>query len=201
MMKGTIICYGDSNTYGYDPRLGGEGRFPEEVRWTGILKKKLSCRIENYGLCGRCIPHTESQIRSVCEQMAQWQNREAPVWIWIMLGTNDLLMGSETTAANVAVRMKHFLEAIINATAASERSRNLLLIAPPKMKRGAWVEEERLVIESQKLGEEYRKVAETLGIRFADAGKWEIPLAFDGVHFLEEGHRIFAGKMEEYLQE
>jgi lysophospholipase L1-like esterase len=132
--------------------------------------------------------------------MAQWQNREAPVWIWIMLGTNDLLMGSETTASDVAVRMKHFLEAIINATAASEENRTLLLIAPPKMKRGAWVEEERLVIESQKLGEEYRKVAETLGIRFADAGKWEIPLAFDGVHFLEEGHRIFAGEMEEYIK-
>jgi hypothetical protein len=28
-MQGTIICYGDSNTYGYDPRLGGGGDIPK----------------------------------------------------------------------------------------------------------------------------------------------------------------------------
>ena len=37
-----------------------------------------------------------------------------------------------------------------------------------------------------------------LGIRFADAGKWDIPLAYDGVHFTEKGHRAFAaGLLEE----
>lgn len=36
-MPGTLICYGDSNTYGYDPHDTNEGRYPKEVRWTGIL--------------------------------------------------------------------------------------------------------------------------------------------------------------------
>jgi lysophospholipase L1-like esterase len=35
-------------------------------------------------------------------------------------------------------------------------------------------------------------VAGELGIAFLDAGQWEIALAFDGVHFSEEGHRMFA---------
>ena len=34
-MPGTIICYGDSNTYGYDPHDQMEGRYPKDVRWTG----------------------------------------------------------------------------------------------------------------------------------------------------------------------
>lgn len=67
------------------------------------------------------------------------------------------------------------------------------------MEYGAWVDEERLYLESRRLGEEYRKVAERMGIEFTDAGKWEIPVVYDGVHFSEEGHHIFAQKIQEEL--
>ena len=30
-----ILCYGDSNTFGYNPKNGL--RYPEEIRWTGRL--------------------------------------------------------------------------------------------------------------------------------------------------------------------
>lgn len=33
MKQTTVLCYGDSNTYGYDPRTDGE-RYPAEVCWT-----------------------------------------------------------------------------------------------------------------------------------------------------------------------
>ena len=36
----TILCYGDSNTYGYIPESGM--RYARDVRWTGILANKLS---------------------------------------------------------------------------------------------------------------------------------------------------------------
>ena len=48
------MCFGDSNTYGYIP--GGEGRYPWEVRWTGILADRLyqeGIRVTEEGLCGR----------------------------------------------------------------------------------------------------------------------------------------------------
>ena len=35
----TILCYGDSNTYGYNPVNGL--RYPKGVRWTGVLQKML----------------------------------------------------------------------------------------------------------------------------------------------------------------
>ena len=34
-----ILCFGDSNTYGYCP--DGSGRFDADTRWTGLLQKKL----------------------------------------------------------------------------------------------------------------------------------------------------------------
>ena len=43
-------------------------------------------------------------------------------------------------------------------------------------------------------------VAERLGIRFADAGKWDVSLAYDGVHFTEQGHRAFAAGLLEELK-
>ena len=49
----TILCYGDSNTYGLRP--DSNQRYPREIRWTGLLQKSLG---EDYyvieeGLSGR----------------------------------------------------------------------------------------------------------------------------------------------------
>ena len=35
----TVLAYGDSNTYGYNPRTGL--RYPEDIRWTGLLSSHL----------------------------------------------------------------------------------------------------------------------------------------------------------------
>ena len=85
-MKGTIICYGDSNTYGYDPQSLTGGRYPENICWTGILQEKSGWLIKNHGVNGRCIPHNSSQIHFFCEQLRDWCKIKGPVRIWIMLG-------------------------------------------------------------------------------------------------------------------
>ena len=54
----TVICYGDSNTYGFDPRMGCPERLPRRVRWTGRLDALPGLRIINEGMNGREIPHT-----------------------------------------------------------------------------------------------------------------------------------------------
>ena len=51
-----------------------------------------------------------------------------------------------------------------------------------------------------RLGMSQEALAERLDIRFADAGKWDIPLAYDGVHFTEQGHRAFAAGLLEELR-
>ena len=59
------------------------------------------------------------------------------------------------------------------------------------MKQGAWVENQKICEETEKFAFYNRKLSEKSGTDFADAGEWKIPLAYDGVHFTEEGHRIF----------
>lgn len=76
----------------------------------------------------------------------------------------------------------------------------MLLIAPPTMCRGERVPNRQLIDDSRTFAQCCRNLAERLGIRFADAGDWGISLAYDGVHFTEQGHRAFAAGLLEVLK-
>ena len=76
----------------------------------------------------------------------------------------------------------------------------ILLISPPPMKRGAWVPDDGLVEESKNLARQYEGLAKRRGIWFVDAGEWDIALAYDGVHYTEEGHARFAEGLASRLE-
>ena len=42
-----MLCYGDSNTYGYDPRGFFGDRYPKESRWVDILMHRTVLQIQN----------------------------------------------------------------------------------------------------------------------------------------------------------
>ena len=184
-----VLCYGDSNTYGYDPRSQLGGRYPIQVRWTGRLTEQ-GYQVENWGLNGREIPTRPREWEAVESLIARESSGDRVV---VMLGTNDLLQPG-LTARDVAARMEDFL------ARPGMRRLPVLLVAPPPMVRGVWVTEDRHLTQSALLGEEYRHLARRLGVDFADAGAWDIPLLFDGVHFTPEGHRRFAQELARCLE-
>lgn len=109
-----------------------------------------------------------------------------------MLGTNDLLQGLSPEQA--AERLGRFLAAV-----PLDRSK-ILLIVPPPVTMGAWVPSQQLIDSSCAFAQLYQAMAERVDIRFADAGKWSIPLTYDGVHFTEQGHKAFATGLLEKLR-
>lgn len=177
-----ILCYGDSNTYGYDPQSCLGGRYPESVRWTALLQSQ-GWNIFNAGQNGRSIPRNAWEI----ESLAQIIHRQQPDIITVMLGSNDLLQDPGLSAAGCGERIEGFLAALLKQTLSGQ----LLLIAPPPMAPGAWVDDPKIVETSQRLGARYQGLAQKLGIAFADANDWNVELTFDGVHFSEQGHRAF----------
>ena len=158
-----IICFGDSNTYGYDPRSFLGDRYPAEDRWVDILAKKLGCDAVNAGMNGRAIPRYPVKF-------------EPAELLLIMLGTNDLLQGN--SPEQVRNRMEQFLEGI------DYDKSKILIITPPPLKLGAWVPEQALVDASRALN------FHGLGVRCV--GPWDLSLTFDGVHLTEEGHALLA---------
>ena len=158
-----MICFGDSNTYGFDTRSFLGDRYPAEDRWVDILAKKLAWEAVNAGMNGREIPRRAVKFE------------EADLLL-IMLGTNDLLQGN--SPAEVRNRMGRFLESLD-----FDKSK-IILITPPPMKLGAWIPDQALVDASKALN------FHGLGVRCV--GPWDLPLTFDGVHLTEEGHAQLA---------
>lgn len=193
-----IVCYGDSNTYGYDPCVPGDGRYTKENRWPDLIEKKTGIPVKNCGLCGRKIPRYESQIQCVKEQIEAWKLEAEEISVWLMLGTNDFLENERITARDAALRMEKLLESISEQI--KEKKVSLLLISPVPVKQGAWVENQKICEETEKFALYNRKLSEKFGTDFADAGEWKIPIAYDGVHFTEEGHRIFAENIIRYVK-
>ena len=175
-----MLCFGDSNTYGYDPRGCFGDRYPAESRWVDILGKRLQWELLNAGENGREIPRHPSPLGLLS------QHTDVDVLL-VMLGTNDLLQGA--SAEDAASRMEAFLIRML------PHCKSILLAAPPPMKRGAWVPSSELISESIRLGEEYKVLAEKLNISFVDTRDWNIEMSFDGVHFSESGHGTFAANM------
>ena len=179
-----ILCFGDSNTYGYDPCSYFGSQYPAQHRWVDLLARKLDCKTVNAGENGREIPCRERELLRFDTMLT----KQKPIdWLIIMLGGNDLLQGN--SVETVVDRMESFLEHI-----ALEKSKILLLGLPP-MQRGEWVPTQDLIDAAVALNCQYKALSERLGVRFADAGEWDIPLTFDGVHFTEEGHKAFAERL------
>ena len=175
-----VICFGDSNTYGYDPRGYFGGRYDADCRWGDILAAETGWDISNMGQNGREIP-VAAPAFSVDTDL-----------LIVMLGTNDLLQGRSPEQA--AERLESFFSGI------SLNSNKILLIAPPPMAMGEWVPSPRLIEDSRTFARLCQALAERLSIRFADAGEWDISLAYDGVHFTEQGHKAFAAGLLEELR-
>ena len=177
-----LVCFGDSNTYGYDPRSFFGGRYPAECCWTDLLATETGLEVVNLGQNGREIPAGAGSLAGLLQR---------DDLLVVMLGDNDLLCRPRFTAGDVAARMEDFLKALPPC--------RVLLVAPPPMAPGEWVTEKRLLSESAALAGEYKSLALRLGIDFADAGQWGVELAFDGIHFTEDGHRAFAKGILEVL--
>ena len=97
----TIWCFGDSNTYGYDPCdfFGGCYSAP----WPELLAEKTGFEVINDGWNGRMIPRREYEL----ELFRKKAERYRADGLIVMLGGNDLLTG--TSAREAALRMEALL--------------------------------------------------------------------------------------------
>lgn len=188
-----LLCYGDSNTYGYDPRPYLGGRYPESVRWTALLRG-YGWNVISRGENGRSIPRGDGEIKAAVQSLC----REEADILTVMLGSNDLLQASCPSARECADRMERFLTALLHADGWG-KPHKVLLVAPPPMALGTWVQDKETIAASHRLAERYENTARLLGIGFADAGGWGVGLAYDGVHFSETGHLAFAKGIQQAL--
>lgn len=172
-----LLCYGDSNTWGYDPRGIFADRY--EKSWCDLLAEKTGWEVINGGSNGRALP---GSVRWLDSYLRKYQDVNR---VLILMGTNDILQGRPVS------RILADMDALLEHLQTDWRSVEVTLLSPPPIT--LWEEDfdARLV----EVTEGYGRLAGRRGISFVDTTKWGLPMAFDGVHLSEMGHRVFAEKL------
>ncbi len=198
----TVLCYGDSNTYGFNPANGL--RYPKDVRWTGRLQKLLG---EDYviieeGCNGRTTVFedpAEGWKRGI-DYLRPCLNTHKPVDIVVlMLGTNDLKELFGANAEDVAQGAEELVSIIQNFTVEKQGfAPKVILVSPPEIEEGVCMSAFsssfglRAAKESRKLAGYYKEVAERRGCLFLNAAKHIRPSAEDCVHLGADGHAMLS---------
>jgi len=190
-----IICMGDSNTWGFDPRGFGGGRY--EKPWPQILQEITGSEVVNLGLNGREFPNSEERMQWLTEQI----EAELPAdLLIILLGTNDLLNinGAWSGGDNrrsicraILGEIRRRMETWFTLLRERMPGQRILLLAPPTCEElDLW--DPGLLDSSLPM---YREMAERFHMEEAECTSWDLELAYDGVHLTEAGHRSLAEKV------
>ncbi len=201
----TILCYGDSLTWGLNPQTGT--RYEYQHRWTSILQNELgnSVRIIEEALPGRTF-FSESiflQNRSGASMLAPLLESHAPIdLVILLLGTNDVSPSYKLTASEIALGCLNLIWTIQKSHAASEqihphtgKTPEVLLIAPPPLGEVLGVTAFHLKggeETSRALAEAYKAIAETTGAYFLDAAQYIQASKIDGVHWEVDANKTIA---------
>jgi lysophospholipase L1-like esterase len=190
----TVLCYGDSNTYGADP--AGGPRFGPDVRWTGVLARALGdgYRVIEEGLNGRTTRWDDAiePGRNGLTTLRPILESHNPIdLVTVMLGTNDLKARFGLNASDIAQSAGDLgATARLFARDAAGNPATVLLMAPPPV---ATLGELDLMFagaleKSRLFGEYYRRAAGWYGLEFFDAGGVIASSEQDGIHFDPDQH-------------
>ncbi len=207
----SIICYGDSNTWGANP--ADPGRFEFDIRWTGILANELGAgyRVIEEGLNGRTtvIDDIVEPHRNGLTYLVPCIDSHHPFdLIVIMLGTNDLKFRHHRQPADIAQSVALLADTVKNSRfGPGENSPAVLIVCPPPIGKlgdlggifsGA-------VEKSLELPLFYEWAARRTGSGYLNAGEFIRSSDADGVHFDPEEHtrlgNAVANKVREMLED
>jgi lysophospholipase L1-like esterase len=196
----TILCYGDSNTWGYNAETAG--RFPPETRWPNVMARELGdgYTVIAEGLNGRTTvwpDPVEGEHKNGKSYLIPCLESHHPLdLVIVMLGTNDLKHRYGLSAWDIASGAGTLVEMIQGSAFGPDGAApRVLLMAPPPTCAAGTLFAEMLAGSDEKsleLGRQYGRVAADLGCDFLDASTVITSSKADGIH-LAPGEQIKLG--------
>lgn len=194
----TVLCYGDSLTWGYDP--AGQGRHALPDRWPSVLQAGLGegVHVVAEGLNGRTTAFDDwlaGTDRNGVRILPTVLTTHAPIdLVVILLGANDMkpwVHGNPVAAmqgmrrlADIARRHDYPFE---------QPEPQILLVAPPSVSRTENADFKAMFAggdeASRHLAPLYARLADEVGCGFFDAGSVAATSPLDGVHLDAENTR------------
>ena len=190
----TVLCYGDSNTWGY--RADNAERFSPDIRWTGVMSAILGdgYAIIEEGLNGRTTVFDDpiEGFKNGETYLTPCLDTHAPIDIVvIMLGTNDLKMRFSVSAYDIAGGMEKLIKIIKSSESGIHHAppKVLLLSPAPVGKLTDFAEMlEGAQDKSKKFAKYYSDIAARHDCAFLDIGTVAKTSDIDGIHYDEAAH-------------
>jgi len=194
----TIVCFGDSNTWGHSP--AEIARHPFEKRWTSILQQILGSKyfVIPEGLNGRTTTFEDpvEKDKNGYRHLQTILETHKPLdLIIIMLGTNDLKSRFNVGAQEIAWSAGNLINHTLHSTAGiDDKHPEILFIAPPVIKDSQPFNFmlEGAIEKSRNMGFHYKSMAELYKVPFLDASDIVESSPIDGIHWEVEEHEKFA---------
>jgi lysophospholipase L1-like esterase len=207
-----ILCFGDSNTWGYIPATK-HSRYASNIRWTGVLQNALGAGYDvlEEGLNSRTIctndPRPDKEGRNGLEYLIPCLDTHDPIdLLIIMLGTNELKEDYNFSVRDIAEMMRMCIKTILDRPSQTGHpSPKIILLSPPHIDQTA----ERCRPEygyvgctekSIELGQAYAAIAKDMAIHHVDAGNYTL-VGSDGVHITEVSHQQLGNALHKTIRE
>jgi len=195
----TVVCFGDSNTWGCPPYVR-DGQPPARIaferRWPNVMGARLGSgvRVIDEGLSGRTTVFDdpiEGIHKNGARTLIAVVESHAPVDVLIiMLGTNDFKDQFSSSSFNSARGVLTLIQMVKGHYALIERGPEILIVTPALVSRDAepamWGDAFRRVEDHANYLEQ---VATRTGCFHFDANS-VVRVGIDGVHLDEASHVI-----------
>ena len=193
-MTKRVLCFGDSNTWGYNPHT--QERYDEQTRWTRVLARSLGPEYEiiEEGLNGRTTVWDDpiEGFKNGYSYLIPCLESHCPLdLVVILLGTNDLKMRFSVSASDIAASAGVLVSVVQQSLAGRDgKTPPVLLMAPPPLAKLSDHAEmfEGGEAKSIKLGARYQAVAQELGCAFLDTAEVIASSPLDGIHWEASEH-------------
>jgi lysophospholipase L1-like esterase len=211
-MNKRILCFGDSNTWGWVPLSMGDKRFNNNERWTGLLAKELKdYTIIEEGLGARTTmfddPRPEYPNRNGLNILPILLETHLPLnWVIIMLGTTDTKQILNKTSEEIANGVKRLIKTIKEYRHLSnfQETIKILLVVPPIVNENAEFAKSLFLggeVKGRLLVSLYQKIALEEGIFFLNPSNSVIVDKNEGVHLDKENHKLLFKLILNKIQE
>ena len=197
----SILCYGDSNTWGAATVERPDRRYAPEERWPGVLRTALGpdWLVIEEGLGGRTTVN-DDPVEGIEKNGATYllpclaSHKPLDVVV-VMLGTNDLKARFNKTPWEIAAGVGRLVSIVKTTPEVGRGGRipEILVVCPPPTRADLRDYAEMFAgapSKSKEMAKHYRKMAETAGVLFLDAGAVIESSLVDGFHLDPDAHLV-----------
>jgi|TARA_B110000438_G_scaffold123655_1_gene120560 lysophospholipase L1-like esterase len=207
MSRKNILCFGDSNTWGFvpgafDPETFYMERYSRDIRWTGVIQNILGDQfyIIEEGLNGRTtnIEYPDLTGRSGTSYLSACLYSHSPLnLVMIQLGVNDLKSIFDRDIKDIAKGINDLIEIIQGSMFGPDMQSppKILLVSPPELVHEGYLDGEGQLAfigglnKSKEFDRYFSEIATKKDCHYVDLAPLINYSSIDGIHLDENGHR------------